>query len=300
MDNLFLIVNFGDRPHARRSMMEAFENVLRDRKTRFHIAQSRSIPHAHELIQQAHTEGYETLIAGGGDGTLHSLLNTELTAKMNLSVLPLGTVNAMARALGMDYKSPVIALHQLLQGNLQPVDVGHVDDRRFLCFAGVGYDGIVSHQARGLIKRLLRRGAFGLVGFWRAVRFAQIPCFGVRVDGQPTVMSRQWTISNIQQYAGVDLFDTDVTSGSFQGFSFNGTSLISVAHAVYEASKGPPVGWSKRAPHLSFYPSFQRAQIASRHPLFLHLDGEPYTPQNPNKVTFQIKPASQPFLCPTP
>src|SRR5512142_1143729 len=58
------------------------------------------------LAAQAVEEGYEIIVAAGGDGTVNEVLNgigdaPEGFARVRLALLPLGTVNVFARELGL-------------------------------------------------------------------------------------------------------------------------------------------------------------------------------------------------------
>src|SRR6266480_3952128 len=58
------------------------------------------------LAAEAVREGFETVVAAGGDGTLNEVLNgigdePDGYARVRLGVLPLGTVNVFAREIGM-------------------------------------------------------------------------------------------------------------------------------------------------------------------------------------------------------
>lgn len=87
--------------------------------------------HATELAKQAALDGYELVIAVGGDGTVHEVINGLMQVPENkrpkLGVVPLGSGNDFAHALGME-KHPDLALKQILNGTAKKIDIGLVED----------------------------------------------------------------------------------------------------------------------------------------------------------------------------
>lgn len=76
--------------------------------------------HAIELAKQAAGEGYELVIAAGGDGTVHEIVNGLMQIpqekRPRLGVVPLGSGNDFAHAVGAP-ESAHDAMKQALPGN---------------------------------------------------------------------------------------------------------------------------------------------------------------------------------------
>ncbi len=87
--------------------------------------------HASELAYQAGLDGYELVVAVGGDGTVHEVINglMKLPAakRPKFGVVPLGSGNDFAHAVGMDTQ-PELALKQVLTGKGRKIDLGVVED----------------------------------------------------------------------------------------------------------------------------------------------------------------------------
>ncbi len=88
--------------------------------------------HAFILSKEAVANGFDTILAAGGDGTLHQVLNGILQSKANihpaLGLIPLGSANDFARAVGQP--TSVEYLISLLQKNSPNlIDVGQVKCR---------------------------------------------------------------------------------------------------------------------------------------------------------------------------
>ena len=105
--------------------------------------------HATELCRQAADEGYDVVVAFGGDGTVNEAANGLIGSKTALTCLPGGRTNVYCRMLGIP-TDVVDATEQLLRlahgWEPRQVDVGLAGDRCFLFAAGVGLDASVVRQ----------------------------------------------------------------------------------------------------------------------------------------------------------
>lgn len=114
--------------------------------------------HASEMAFQAGEEGYERVIAIGGDGTIHEVINGLMKLPPErrpiLGVVPLGSGNDFARAAGIPPHPPE-ALRRALIGDPRPVDLGRVQDdlgrlEYFDNTLGIGFDGVVNLRSHRL------------------------------------------------------------------------------------------------------------------------------------------------------
>jgi diacylglycerol kinase family enzyme len=105
--------------------------------------------HATELCREAAREGYDVVVAFGGDGTVNEAANGLAGTDTPLSCLPGGRTNVYCRMLGIP-TDVVDATEHLLQmaDDWQPrkVDLGMINDRAFLFAAGLGLDASVVEQ----------------------------------------------------------------------------------------------------------------------------------------------------------
>jgi diacylglycerol kinase family enzyme len=102
--------------------------------------------HATELSREAAREGYEVVVAFGGDGTVNEAANGLAGSDTPLCCLPGGRANVYCRMLGIPTDVVDATEHLLLMADdWRPtrVDVGLVNGRRFLFSAGVGLDASV-------------------------------------------------------------------------------------------------------------------------------------------------------------
>jgi YegS/Rv2252/BmrU family lipid kinase len=116
---------------------------------------TRESGHAEELAFDAARDGYPTIVAAGGDGTVHEVANGILRAdgsRAALGVVPMGSGNDYAASLGT--ASDLRRICQgLLNGSAGTVDIGAVTDnlsrrRFFVNTLGLGLSGAVTWESR--------------------------------------------------------------------------------------------------------------------------------------------------------
>src|ERR671920_2484483 len=102
--------------------------------------------HATELCREAADEGYDVVVAFGGDGTVNEAANGLAGSDTPLSALPGGSTNVYCRTLGIP-EDVVDATEHLLRmaDDFEPrrVDMGRVNGRHFVFSAGIGLDASV-------------------------------------------------------------------------------------------------------------------------------------------------------------
>jgi len=100
---------------------------------------------AARLASAAVEDGYERVIAVGGDGTANEVANGLVNTQVALALYPIGAGNDFARALGYPRRRRQLARF-LAQARARRIDVGEVNGRIFLNAAGVGIDGHVAER----------------------------------------------------------------------------------------------------------------------------------------------------------
>ncbi len=96
--------------------------------------------------------GADIVIACGGDGTVHTVLQEVVGTESAFGILPLGTGNDNARALNIPRGSPEAAVDAMATAVVRRVDVGVARDasgaqRYFLGVLSAGFDSAVNERA---------------------------------------------------------------------------------------------------------------------------------------------------------
>ncbi len=89
------------------------------------------------LAARAVNEKSQTVVAGGGDGTVNAVAGALVGTDTALGILPMGTLNHFAKDLGIPL-SLEAAVRNIFTGQVTKVDVGEVDGRIFVNNSGVG------------------------------------------------------------------------------------------------------------------------------------------------------------------
>ncbi|MGE5550860.1 MAG: diacylglycerol/lipid kinase family protein [Bacteroidota bacterium] len=134
------------------------------------------------LAKQALAEGYDTIIAAGGDGTVNEVVNGIAGGQACLGVLPLGTGNDFAAMMGMP-KDPVAGLERILRGRRLPVDLCRVNERFYVSSVGAGFDGEVCYTANHKFKHL-RGMAVYLTSVFATILTYKPRCVKLTIDGK--------------------------------------------------------------------------------------------------------------------
>jgi diacylglycerol kinase family enzyme len=118
-----------------------------------------------ERLEAVAGKGFDALLIGGGDGSVNAAARMLLGTKTALGILPLGTMNRLARELGLSVELDRIAT-QLARSEPARIDVAEVNDNIFLCNSFIGLPPLVSERRQSLRGR----------GFWeRLTGYLRLP-----------------------------------------------------------------------------------------------------------------------------
>ena len=153
---------------------------------------------AKSLALAAVRQGYDAVLACGGDGTVHEALQSLVGTKVALGVVPLGTANALAQNLGLG-RNPVKAVRALLNAKPIEVPVGRIffqesngaqGWRYFTVAAGIGADALLMSSMDPELKRRYGYALYIYEAFkiWATNPFPLFDAsFSTNGDGTPRV-----------------------------------------------------------------------------------------------------------------
>lgn len=166
--------------------------------------------HARELAAALPADA--RVIVLGGDGTLHEAAAACVGTERTLGVLPLGSGDDFAFALGLDRRDLAGALRIVRAGRVERVDSGVVNGQPFINVVGVGLDADVA-RAVGGAPPLLREGGAYLYAILTALLRLELGSVRVSVDGALAYHGLALLVSthNGPRAGGAYLFAPDAT-----------------------------------------------------------------------------------------
>jgi len=253
--------------------------------------------HATELARQAGEQGYDMIIAMGGDGTIHEVVNGIMQLPENqrpiLGVVPVGSGNDFAHAIGIPMESDH-ALDHALKSEPSVVDLGLMTDEHgrkeyFDNTIGIGFDTVVTIHAHRM--PLLRGFLVYLAAVLQTIFLNHEPIkMKIEADGKQWEQSNLMvTICNGAREGGGFMVapDAKVDDGLFHYAMVVNVSRLMMLRIVPEVMNGT---------HGKFKQvtlgSCKKMNILADRPLYIHADGEIYTSfgSNLRQLTFEILP----------
>jgi len=256
--------------------------------------------HAVELAKQAAGEGCDLVIALGGDGTAHEVINGLMQISEDkrpvLGVVPIGSGNDFAHALGVPQK-PDHALVHALGGQPSQIDIGVFTDehsRRREYFdntVGIGFDAVVTIRSHKL--PIVKGFLMYLTAVIQTILLNHNPA---RIQFQSETESWEdsvlmTTICNGGREGGGFLIspESKIDDGLLQFLNVKKVSRGMMFRLVPEFMKGT---------HLRFpvvqLGSFKKLHLVSDRPLYIHADGEIFTSfgSDVRNLSFEILPGA--------
>ena len=115
-----------------------------------------------EQATVALSQGFDTIVAAGGDGTVREVIDGMCAARTAaaLGILPLGTVNVLARSLNIPLNDPSAAARIVQHGRRADLDFAHCNGSAFVLHCGIGLDAEIVHGVSTRLKRFIGRYAY--------------------------------------------------------------------------------------------------------------------------------------------
>jgi YegS/Rv2252/BmrU family lipid kinase len=144
----------GGRPEAARQRAEMAAALLDAHGCEPRVFVTERSGHARDLARLLLSQGIETVVAWGGDGTVNEVASALAFGPAALAIVPSGSGNGLARELRIPFDPPK-ALRVAMTGRRRRMDAGELDGRLFFNVAGIGLDARVAHRfaETGLVRR---------------------------------------------------------------------------------------------------------------------------------------------------
>ena len=182
---------------------------------------------AEAQAERAVEQGYETIVAAGGDGTVNEVVNGIGTAPVRLGILPMGTVNVFAMELGIPFG--VEAAWKVVRGrHVRPIDLASANGHFFVQMAGIGFDAQVVKENSRTVKKVIGPLSYLLTATKVAV--AKPPRLRVLTHGKTVAEGSFVLVGNGRYYGGpFALFkEADPGDGLLDVCVFRGSDPVSI------------------------------------------------------------------------
>ena len=174
---------------------------------------------AEAQTERAVEQGFSTIVAAGGDGTVNEVVNGIGSAPVALGILPMGTVNVLAMELGIPFDL-VSAWKVIRAGRTRLIDEASANGHLFVQMAGIGLDAQIVEQNNRHIKKVLGPLSYLLTA--TKVAAQKPPRLRVISDTHPMVEGSFVLVGNGRLYGGpFTLFrDADMQDGLLDVYVF--------------------------------------------------------------------------------
>lgn len=156
----------------------------------YEIIYTKEKNHAEELSREAAAQGFDTVVAVGGDGTINEVGRGLLFSNTAMGIIPTGSGNGLAHYLNIPLNLKK-ALIKITEFNKTTIDTATLNDKVFISIAGVGYDAHVADKFSKSTKR----------GFWSYFKIAfreyiyyNPKAFKIYVNGK-TIRTKKFMLS---------------------------------------------------------------------------------------------------------
>ncbi|RAP26165.1 hypothetical protein DID78_06975 [Candidatus Marinamargulisbacteria bacterium SCGC AG-343-D04] len=163
-----------------------------------------------DSVRACSKDTHRAIVVAGGDGTINSIINMISKTTIPLGIIPTGTVNILARELGVPF-SVQSACRRIIRGETLNIDMGKVNGRYFACMSGVGFDAKVIKHTSFKMKTLIGIIGFGITAAKQLCRLKSRKIrFRINEDNE-IKESYFLLVSNVKYYAGNYVLSHDVS-----------------------------------------------------------------------------------------
>jgi diacylglycerol kinase (ATP) len=217
-------------------------------------------------------QGFDVIIAAGGDGTLNEVVNG-LAEKENrplLGILPIGTTNDFARALSIPRQWEA-ACDIIIKQFARPIDVGKVNQRYFINIAGGGSMTELTYEVPSKMKTMIGQLAYYMKGLEKLPRLRPIELYIKSAEMELHENVMLFLITNSNSVGGFEKLapDASLDDGLFDVFILKRCNLGEFIRVVSSALRGEHMN----DPNVIYFKT-NNIQVTSPDYVQINLDGE--------------------------
>jgi YegS/Rv2252/BmrU family lipid kinase len=284
------IVNPKAGTNLQKHIRESVDKYLNHRKFEYGFLFTKRAGHAKELALEAVAEGYEIVVAVGGDGSINEVASALLGTGTVLGIVPAGSGNGLAMHLGYG-RDIDDAVRKINTAEERLIDIGLMNGQPFINLAGIGFDGLVSNMVKG--------------SNWRGF----IPYFLKSIEAGLTYTPRECRIEIDDKVVTEKCFIISIANGPMWGYNFQIAPDAQLDDGFFEVvimKEAPkwqyfavvPSTLNGKIYEAEFVEHFtaRRVKITAEGKNYVHLDGEGLVHEG--ALEFEIKPKALKILVP--
>jgi len=122
------------------------EKFFQERNIAYEMEKTHEAGHATRISKRAVEQGFETIVAVGGDGTANEVMNGIVGSQVAFGIIPCGVGNDFVKMLGLSINNLEAACQVVADGFTKKIDIGIINGKYFLNMVGIGFDGEVAER----------------------------------------------------------------------------------------------------------------------------------------------------------
>jgi YegS/Rv2252/BmrU family lipid kinase len=224
---------------------------------------------AEALARNAAEEGYQRIVAAGGDGTVNEIVNGIAGYDVSLGLLPLGTMNVFATELGLPLND-LAACWKIIQRNrTDQVDLPRANRKHFVQLAGVGLDAQAVKETSRAFKR-----SFGPLSYLiSAVQIASRTPPVLRIESEEAIAGEGSfvLVGNGRLYGGRFPFfkQAVMNDGLLDVIVFKRLNYVDIIRYLQDVVFTPQIS----SPEVEYFQT-KRVRVTSDESVPVEIDGE--------------------------
>lgn len=151
------------------------------------------------VVRESLDAGLRSFVVAGGDGSLHHVAQTLVGTEGVLGVVPVGSVNHLARDLQLPIDDWRAAMEVALRGEVRQIDVGRINGRYFLNSVMLGIYPTLSEFRERFRSMHSRWGAYAKAARLALHQFPHVTLV-VELDGRVETFRTQMFVVAVNAY----------------------------------------------------------------------------------------------------
>ena len=285
------IINPLSGVRKRMSIENLIQKELDKIKFDYEIAYTEYAGHATELATEAVKEGFDIVVAVGGDGSVNEVAKSLIGTNTALGIVPAGSGNGFAMHLGWG-RDIATVIRSLGESTVETFDSCLINDRPFINLAGVGFEAKVVDYMHCVKKRGFQ--AY-VKAFFKHLFVYKFKHYHIKIDDEIfETEALTITVANAPMY-GYNFIVAPFAKpddGKLEVVVFKRANrLLYIIASIRMFTKS-----INQSPIIQRF-SGERIEISLKEPDFAQVDGEGYATEEA-KLVFTVNPLSLKVLVP--